>query len=439
MNDRCEHCGIETTLVGVFHEERQPFSRTVRKYCPRCCSKLRAAAVGKHSRLALGALAIGILLNVTILNSNPLFLLTNYALYYLFSKLSILPHEMGHAAMARLLGGKVFLLSVGSGRTIRTLRFFGFKLEIKAVPEGGMVISCYATKQNLRLKQSASTLAGPGANLLMAVLAWPFLDLQRVLNFGNFEAGTQPLLMFFVANLVLFIWNLVPQTARTDYGLLPNDGKRLCMLMFGKADPAEVHAYYFLMEADDCQRSGNTEAAKVWVEKGLARYPDQKMLLYPQAGIWQDLGDHPRAVECLTKLLERENLDPAMRPFLLNSIAYSNVFIGGAEKLHEADQLSREAMSAYGWNPAVIGTRGAVLARLGRYEEARPLLRESWSELNYPTHKAQLFCLMAEVEFRLGQRELALGYLDQARKFNPHCWLIPIIEGILLEPSDPNC
>ncbi len=100
----------------------------------------------------------------------------------------------------------------------------------------------------------------------------------------------------------------------------------------------------------------------------------------------------------------------------MNNIAYVDVLLGGSELLAEADRYSQEALANLSWDPAVKGTRGAVLLELERVEEAIPLLRESMEQAVHVSGKAQNACWISMAETRRGRPAESRKYLDEARR-----------------------
>jgi tetratricopeptide (TPR) repeat protein len=107
-----------------------------------------------------------------------------------------------------------------------------------------------------------------------------------------------------------------------------------------------------------------------------------------------------------------------------NNLAYTDAVIGRAELMPEADKYSEEALQILSWTPFTKGTRGTVLLELGRPAEAIPYLLEAMQENDVPLNKAQSACWLAIAEARQGNLNSAQKYLEQARKFDPTCFLL---------------
>jgi tetratricopeptide (TPR) repeat protein len=434
MPVKCDSCGVETNLAETFFKERRPFS--VQTYCPACWLERQHSTFKRVFFFNLGLGVAGLLFWFALGEGH---LGINLLFFQIFLTLTILPHELGHAWMARWLGMRVFKIYLGSGRTAFTFRLFGFDFELRPVPIGGVVRAAHRSIECMALKQFAFVLAGPAVNFLLAAAIWLLLDSGQLWSFRPMVEGLHPELMFFYANLAVLLVNLWPHNVATEFGPLPSDGKNLLLAPFLSREKRELqHAESFLLEAAVYYQQGNSEGAQRWVEKGLALYPDNEMLLDLYGVVAIDLGEYDKARECFLGLLHRASKQPLMRPLTLNNIAYANAFLGGDDLLKEADAFSLEAMAAIGWMPAIMGTRGTVLAKMGRFEEALPLLNEAMSKEESPNHKAQSACLIAETECRRGNLDVAWTYLKEARRLDPKCSLLSRAEAALRGAAMPT-
>jgi len=437
MPTKCKSCGVETNLEATFFKRHKSFSRTVQTYCPQCWLKQQQsdAKRGLWWNCSLGAL--GIFLWIVWPEFSLGRVLVNLFVFQIFLILTILPHELGHAWMARLLGMRVFKLYIGSGKTVFRKRLFGFDSEIKAVPMGGLVFACHRDLAYIRSKQIAFVLAGPAINLVLAAVISPFLNPDDLWSFKPFEQELQIGLLFFYANLIVLLVNLWPRNVATGFGTFPSDGKQLFLTFFMSEEQRKLsHSASFVMEASIYYEQGDYLSAQSWVEKGLALYPGNETLLNWHGVVALGLGDYGNARECFLNLLQRESKEPLMRPLLMNNIAYANALLGGDELLKEADEFSSEAMTAMSWMPAIRGTRGTVLAAMGRVAEALPLLHDSMLQAEIAGHKAQNACVIAEAEWRRGNLDAARIYLEEARKLDPQCSLLIRVEKVIR--SDPQ-
>ncbi len=436
MPVKCDCCGVESNLEAAFLKAPKSFSRSLHTFCPNCWLKEQDSTSKWFALINLGLGVLGLLFWLTGLEITVGYLLANIFFFQLFMMLTILPHELGHAWMARSVGMRVFKIYLGSGAAWFNFKLFGFEFEFRSLPTGGLVLAAHRSLEHLRAKQFAFVFAGPAVNILLAAAAWTFLSPGDLWSYDPLLNGFQPELAFFYANLMVLLENLWPRDMATLVGQVPSDGKQLYQAFFLSREKQELHhAGGFAMEAAFCHHQGDHEGTRKWVEKGLELYPENEELVNWKGVIALSFGEYGEARDCFLTLLNREGPESLMRPILLNNVAYADSFLGGEDMLKEADEFSREAMAAMNWIPAIRGTRGAVLVAMGKLDEGLTLLRDSMAQAEHSNHKAQNACLIAEAESRCGNLAAARTYLEEARKLDPKCPLLPRAEAVVDEAN----
>jgi Zn-dependent protease len=86
--------------------------------------------------------------------------------------LGLFVHECGHLVAARLVGHRVRAVRVGAGRELLTFRIGQVRWQFGAAPNGGET-NHTASGQTKSYSSAAILLAGPAANLLLALLCFP--------------------------------------------------------------------------------------------------------------------------------------------------------------------------------------------------------------------------------------------------------------------------
>jgi tetratricopeptide (TPR) repeat protein len=432
MAAKCDQCGIEGSMEAAFFKEHRSFRRSMQTFCLDCWTKRQASAWKQSIFFTLGLGLIGTLF--VVWPRRPDYFLLNVFLCQVFLWVGVFPHEFGHAAMARGLGLKVLRIYLGVGPVLGIRRWLGFEIEFRAYPGSGMVLAAHQSRRWVLTKHLAFVLAGPGANLILAAAIWPYLDPGHGWSMRALKGGLEWGWMFFYANVFLLLVALWPSSYMTSLGKLPSDGKQIFETLFlSQNKRSALHAGGFLAEGTLAMENGDVERALACAEKGLSLYPDDELLLNLRGVIWVDLAKYEEARACFWVLLKRESKQPLMQPMMLNNVAYANALLGGEERLREADRFSTEAMKALGWMAAVRGTRGTVLAMLGRYEEARPLLHDAMNEATSAGNKAGNACLIAILETGAGNLEAARQYLAEAKKLDPKCHLLRRAEAAVHE------
>jgi len=109
---------------------------------------------------------------------------------------------------------------------------------------------------------------------------------------------------------------------------------------------------------------------------------------------------------------------------LLENIAYTNILINRVDLLQEAAIYSAEAYQNAPWEPAIIGTRGAVLVELGQLDEGIMLLKVAMAKHSSAQGKAANACHAAIGESRRGNVSESQHYFHIARSLDPQCYLL---------------
>lgn len=118
-------------------------------------------------------------------------------MFVLVLHISVLIHELAHAAATYWRGGRILQLCVGSGRPFIRFNFFSVEVELRPIPGAGYVLIpgtgiedsdfCARNPADSNLVWPLTTnwdllwviLAGPAANLLLAILSFYFLRIDN--------------------------------------------------------------------------------------------------------------------------------------------------------------------------------------------------------------------------------------------------------------------
>jgi hypothetical protein len=89
-------------------------------------------------------------------------------------------HEAGHAVVARALGWRVHRLVVGMGKSLAQFRIASIAVEVRIIPVEGFVITTPCDLRSPRLKSALIYFAGPGVELLLALVILLLLGPERL-------------------------------------------------------------------------------------------------------------------------------------------------------------------------------------------------------------------------------------------------------------------
>lgn len=391
--------------------------------CPACFARRDQMVTGWHQIAIFAGGIIGYVL--LWLNIWPGFgeLLIAIFLIHLFFILSIIPHELGHALVAYLVGWRVFAIVVGLGKRVFKFKLFGIIFSFHRLPVCGFIQNTPIDARWFRTKQFLIVAAGPAVNATMVVIV--------VLISRAVGSISYPAILFLITNFLVLVGNLYPSHFKPLNA--DTDGKKLLDIVFRrKKSSEELRALRFALEAamrrDEYK---DTQGALDWCNKGLALFPKDFNLLTVNASLCLDTGDYRQARETFLQLLPNETKLNRKRISMLNNIAYADALTDDPELLPEADAYSKEAYDSVPWSPPIIGTRGTVLVAMGRFQEGIELLKESFVKHNAPRGKALNACHLAIAYAQMGNRGEGENYLKLARQVDPQCQLIERAEAEL--------
>jgi len=165
------------------------------------------------------------------------------------------------------------------------------------------------------------------------------------------------------------------------------------------------HTYESLSLAGNMmQAAARPQDALAAYEEGLRYVPDSRQLRMARAHALVDLKQYRKAIRAMEDLLEDYPRDSE----LLNALGYTLADRG--IRLEEAHEHIRLALELAPGSPAIVDSMGWVLYRLGRAEEAAPLLEQALATLPHPEVAAHL----CEVLFELGQTRRARELLRES-------------------------
>jgi peptidase M50-like protein len=216
---------MEALESQEFAQERLPF-RHAKRYCPACHKRFYHRV---NVILALVPVVLGVVGIVDLWRGNKPFLHAigiRLACLLLLQWLMVVPHELGHAVVARSFGYKQIRILVGTGRALFSVNMLGFTWLFNLIPLGGLTFFNPGTLPP-RWKRLAVVAAGPMVNLLAGALALLFLKPGWVSDGISTWPG-----LFVWANLLVLVESLIPYVIRTPFGATGTDGLQLWHLLF---------------------------------------------------------------------------------------------------------------------------------------------------------------------------------------------------------------
>jgi len=422
---KCGDCGCESTVEEAFRKiKKSGLSGNTKMLCPECWSKEYIAMSKVSFTLSGIAFAGGLIIDYIDPGNVLAAILINFVLIYIFMLTTIIPHELGHAIAGKVMGYRVFRVIIGYGQVLFTRRFLGCEWEFRPFPIGGVTLIATRSTRSYRLRRFVMLLAGPAVNVLFILLLFGILPADGSLVSYSFH-GMAPALDFFLANVVLLVFNLWPHKITSSLGVTENDGLALISIPLSKLKQIEdqLAAFYFYSSQELSRQMQYVQSVRV-CEEGLGLYPEA-MLLRMQLGIvYLRMNEYEKARVIFTELLQHEEIKPGQKMIILNNIAYTNILSGRADLAEEANRYSEEAYKNLPWVPAVKGTRGAVLVETGHVDEGLALLREAYEAYSEPEAKALNAAHIALGEKLRGNTEESMRYLRVVQTLDPQCQLL---------------
>lgn len=420
---RCGDCGCQSEFTQAFRRRRAGLLRRP-LLCPACWSN----DFFVRFKITLGIIGVAFLGGLVLHSFDASISLgtglINLGIIYLFMWIMVIPHELGHAVIARLFGFRVFQVIIGHGNALLTRTLLGCEWEFRPLPVGGVTVAASPSPRVFRLRKFFMFLGGPLVNVLFVLIPFWLMPRSGGANPSSFWEASL-LIDLAIANTVLLVVNLWPRKVATVAGVTENDGLALLTIPFssGPKIEADLAAYYALVSRGLYRRKQYAQAVRP-CEEGLALYPDSKILRTQLGMVLLSMNEIKKARESFIEALKGADVGPEDRMILFNNVAIADLLSGGGDLLGEADRYSAQAYRNIPWVPGVTVTRGEVLVELGRVDEGLALLRETITKQTDPELKADIAAYMAIGENRRGNFERALRYLDTTRTLDPQCRLL---------------
>ena len=427
----CSGCGLASQLHEAFQNE----PNSIRKFCPPCWKRRDEANewIFLLTYVCLGALGVVL----AVMNSQWGFLLLTFFLFHVFGILGTVPHELGHALAARALNLHVFQVVVGVGKKLFECGILGVLVEFRTIPYGGYTLALPVDGRRFRVRHFIYAVAGPVANLVVALVILAVAGWDRIADFRPHEK-ISPWSLLFASNALIFLSNLIPRSQASATGWTISDGLQLIRALTMKPEDIDhLRATAFAMHWRAAREKGDMGSAFVWIDRGLQEFPEDRTLLIHRGSNLTEAGRLDEARALFKKLLEETDADDVGgRALLMNDIACVDALTGTKELLDEADEYSDQALNVFPWSASIKGTRGAVFVRRGQLADGIALLQHSLQESEERGGRWQSACWLAMAESQRGNRNQAEQYLDLARELQPEGFLLGRAEGALNE--SPN-
>lgn len=371
--------------------------------------------------------------------------LLNILLAFGLEYVLIFLHELGHVAAAKIGGLKVLSVRLGYGRRLLKVRILGTPIIFNSIPVIGFTTALPRNGEHVRFKLWLHALGGPLVHVFFLIVILIVSPQSYYLGHVLPKVTSQfaPLEAFLFANLLLFLFNVVPRKIESAGASHWSDGYLLIKIPFtSDRETEELVRGLPRLEAHELIREGSYSEALRIFDRQLESYPDDALLIHDKALVQLNLGEFTRSRATFLSLLEaKEFSEKGHDVILLNNIAWLDAVIGEQDSAERANNFSNEAFSH---DPTVAifrGTRGSVLVRFGDADEGTKLLESSFKKCSDPDARAAEAVFIALGHAKQNRFKEAYKWLKTAERESPGYALNAVIRGEIqiLEEVHKSC
>lgn len=430
----CCKCGGETTQERLFKKVKKgTLGKRDVLYCPMCLENYNKYAFIKSTFL-FGA--TGVTFVAIDKSFAPGWILLNLSLAIALSHVSLLPHESGHAFFAKLLGMRVFRISVGIGNVLFKAHVFNTLVEFRLFPTFGYVVALNTSIRWFRLKRCIMVFGGIFANIMMIYALYRMAP--QGFSIADITDSLSPIAIIIWLNVLSILVSLWPIKFISELGTTYSDGLNFVKTLFMKKEEInEFIARYYCLEGMYWKDRGDYEASKKWYEACLEEYPDNRSCKNDLGVLCMKTGNFDRALKLFHDLYLESHENRYMELLIKNNLAYTYAVTGDKGHFHLADTLSEEVYENHSWNPTFKNTRGLALVQAGKTDEGLALLYEILDTKQSKVEKSVIMIHIAIGESHNGNRNKAMDYYHKAKDLDPQCCILPFVERELAIRTQP--
>jgi len=360
----------------------------------------------------LAILAADTHLNVGILDLPGLFIAGFVALH-----LVIGVHEAGHWLAGRMVGIHTSRFLVGSGRRLLHVRRPTFELLWSTYPTHGYVMPHPSPHLLSFPRTTIYSLGGIAAELLLAVACWACLRDNILSHWVWTTAITRYVLFVLILQFVLTIYSSA-YPAWGEIGGSPQPNDALQIVLHWKTRGEKLGRTQFFADVaqyNEIARGNDTPKAETAFDALVAKYPKEPDLQLLFSGKLAANGRYSEARTIVDDLLKQEPLAAATQAHYIDHLITLFLNYGISEWATEIDRWSYDALLASPNSVTLRGSRGSVLAELGRNTEARILLEEVLAETDSTIDRVFCHTYLAWLDAQEGKRDSAQKHMKAAK------------------------
>jgi len=235
--------------------------------------------------------------------------------------------------------------------------------------------------------------------------------------------------MLMYLNYLLGITNLFPFKVNTFAGKLWSDGGNAISIPFYNQNKVEelLAANYINKSFLEFERQNYKDSAET-AFYAYEKFPNNIPLKVMLGAALASTGKYDKAIEFSQEVLERKDGEDYLKAIAKNNIAWAIYMKGDQNKIHEADELSRQALQTAPWELSIRSTRASILVMKGDYKEAISLANDKRITILNAKQLANVYCVLASAFRGLNNITKEMEYLDKAKLLDPQCILLTQME-----------
>ncbi|CAN7403716.1 site-2 protease family protein [Rhizobium sp. LjRoot254] len=311
--------------------------------------------------------------------------------YVLTSWLVLFVHEYGHAVAGDLAGLRIFEIKVGSGPRIFRFRLSGINIEINLLPLAG-IVRAFPPITGRRYQMIIFTAGGPAASILFLIAFIVISDRIEPSELTN--AILVPALLSQLVIIFLCLW---PREVQIYGRRMASDGLSFLRLLTSKEPYGAAYRAGYLATIMPYASSGSIPPTLTAQSDRLAFHLASRS---QSDGILSDA-----TILGLDQALSSGDTHPAEEMMVLDALITDLLCRDFSRYRNEMDRWSKRALELNPTSATLRGSRGSVLAELGRHDEALAMLADA--ENGQDVNDCIVNAYRALIHFRQGSKDRA--------------------------------
>ena len=340
-----------------------------------------------------------------------IFLSSCIGLYLLGLVAASVVHEGGHLLCARVCSIPIGRIVIGGGPVLMRLHVGKVQLEWRLLPVGGLVVPAALPNLQARGPMALFFLGGVLGNVaaIGAIILLHVMGAVPTLLYN--DAGT-PLIalqagILMLAQAFFVILCLIPHWAPMDGRPMASDGLQLLRLLQGRLQYAvRLEPYRHGMTRPPKASSASSRIAEQFARTDRLSSTDAR----------RDFWVRLRAELVDSSDLPAEDLPAEEEMLVLDALVTDGLLFADPMLLTGLEQWSLRALQLGPGVRTVVGSRGAALVELGRYQEGKALLEAVAFTVDAEPFDALMSRIfLARAEHALGNAAAAAALMTQVR------------------------